>query len=356
MQRIPQILGHLFSKYVRKPNTHDVAKAGRGEENNQASLFNKLHSYESANHQQQRICGPLAALTFNLVVAVGIIFMNKWVLKNVGFQFPVFLTVIHYAVSWALMAILNFFSILPASPSSKLAPSSLFTFGCVNSVSTGLANVSLKYNSVGFYQMAKIAITPLIVLVEFIWYKKGLAFSKVIALTVVSIGVAVATVTDLQFSLFGGCVALAWIIPSAINKILWSNVQQQENWTALGLMWKTTPITLFFLVLMTLFLDPPGVLAFHWSFSNTSAILTSAFLGFLLQWSSALTLGATSAISSVVLGQFKTCVVLLGNYYLFGTNPGATSIFGAFIAIGGMSFYTYLNIHAMKQQSRKVLP
>ncbi|MBA0552103.1 hypothetical protein Golob_022942 [Gossypium lobatum] len=141
---------------------------------------------------------------------------------------------------------------------------------------------------------------------------------------------------------------MAWIIPSAVNKILWSNVQQQQKWTALALMWKTTPITLVFLVFM-IPLDPPGLLAFHWSFSNTSAILMSAFLGFLLQWSSALTLGATSAISSVVLGQFKTCVILLGNYYLFGSNPGTTSIFGAFIAIGGMSFYTYLNIRAMKR-------
>ncbi|XVF14879.1 hypothetical protein REPUB_Repub09cG0098800 [Reevesia pubescens] len=155
---------------------------------------------------------------------------------------------------------------------------------------------------VGFYQMAKLAITPLIVVAELIWYKKGIAFSKVIALTVVSIGVAVATVTDLQFSLFGACVALAWIIPSAVNKILWSNVQQLENWTALALMWKTTPITLFFLVFMIPLLDPPGMAAFNWRLSNTSAILLSAFLGFLLQWSSALTLGVTSAISSVVLG------------------------------------------------------
>jgi len=57
---------------------------------------------------------------------------------------------------------------------------------------------------------------------------------QVLALTLVSIGVAVATVTDLQFHLFGACVALAWIIPSAVNKILWSRLQQQENWTALS--------------------------------------------------------------------------------------------------------------------------
>lgn len=57
---------------------------------------------------------------------------------------------------------------------------------------------------------------------------------QVLALAVVSIGVAVATVTDLQFHLFGACIALAWIVPSAVNKILWSNLQQQQNWTALA--------------------------------------------------------------------------------------------------------------------------
>ncbi|RYR12162.1 hypothetical protein Ahy_B04g069702 isoform E [Arachis hypogaea] len=40
---------------------------------------------------------------------------------------------------------------------------------------------------------------------------------QAIALTVVSIGVAVATVTDLQFHFFGACVALAWIVLSATD-------------------------------------------------------------------------------------------------------------------------------------------
>lgn len=53
-------------------------------------------------------------------------------------------------------------------------------------------------------------------------------------MSIVSIGVAVATVTDLEFQFFGACIALAWIVPSAINKILWSNLQQQDNWTALA--------------------------------------------------------------------------------------------------------------------------
>ena len=62
---------------------------------------------------------------------------------------------------------------------------------------------------------------------------------------------------------------------------------------------------------------------------------------------------ATSAVLHVVLEQFKTCIILLGNYYLFGSNPGIISICGAFAAIAGMSVYTYLNL---KQQSNKIFP
>lgn len=60
---------------------------------------------------------------------------------------------------------------------------------------------------------------------------------------------------------------------------------------ATRLMWKTTPITLLFLVTMMPWLDPPGVLLFDWNWSNTVTIMMSAVLGFLLQWSGALALG-----------------------------------------------------------------
>lgn len=52
---------------------------------------------------------------------------------------------------------------------------------------------------------------------------------------------------------------------------------------------------------------------------------------------------ATSAITHVVLGQFKTCVLLLGNFYIFGSNSGVVSVCGAVVAIIGTSLYTYLN-------------
>ncbi|KAL2232850.1 uncharacterized membrane protein At1g06890-like [Sesamum indicum] len=353
------MLNFLIRKDVRKilkRKDSDAGERGRALEELRASMFSKLRLIDGAKRQQQSLWGPTVALTFNFLVSVSIILMNKLVLVRVGFNYPIFLTFIHYVVSWLIMALLKTLSILSlSSPPKSTKYSSLLSLGIVMSLSTGLANVSLKYNSVGFYQMAKIAVTPAIVLAEFLLFRKRISVQKVLALTVVSIGVAVATVTDLQFHFFGACIAVAWIIPSAVNKILWSNLQQQDNWSALALMWKTTPITLFFLVMMMPSLDPPGVLSFDWNFYNSATIGGSAVLGFLLQWSGALALGATSATTHVVLGQFKTCVILLGGFLLFGSNPGLTSILGAATALIGMSFYTYLNLQS-RQQSAKVSP
>lgn len=284
-----------LSKDVRrfiKRRDSDAGETGRALEELRSSLYNELRTSEGAKRQQQRCCGPVVAMTFNFMVAVGIILANKLVLGKIGFNFPIFLTLIHYFTAWILMAIFKGLALLPVSPPSKTTPfSSLFFLGAVMALSTGLANTSLKFNSVGFYQMAKISVTPTIVLAEFILLKKTVSFKKVLALSVVSIGVAIATVADLEFNMFGACIAILWIIPSAINKILWSNLQQQSNWTALALMWKTTPVTIFFLLALMPWLDPPGALSFVWDVSNASAILISALLGFLLQWSGALALG-----------------------------------------------------------------
>ncbi|KAK9156378.1 hypothetical protein Sjap_003858 [Stephania japonica] len=349
------LFGRDARKFIKRKDS-DAGETGRALEELRSSLFNELRTSEGAKRQQQRFCGPTVAMTFNFMVSVGIILANKMVMGKVGFSYPIFLTLIHYSIAWILLAIFKSLSLLPVSPPLKSTPfSSLFFLGFVMSFSTGLANVSLKHNSVGFYQMAKISVTPTIVLAEFILFKKRISFNKVLALVVVSLGVAVATVTDMEFNLFGACAALAWIIPSAVNKILWSDLQQKSNWTSLALMWKTTPITIFFLLALMPWLDPPGVLFFQWDIHNTSAILISALLGFLLQWSGALVLGATSATSHVVLGQFKTCVLLLGGYLIFASDPGVSSICGAVAALCGMSVYTSLNLQEAKEAAIKVL-
>ncbi|EOA34047.1 hypothetical protein CARUB_v10021546mg [Capsella rubella] len=62
-----------------------------------SSLYNELKTSEEAKRQQQRFCGPVVAMSFNFIVDVGIILANKLVMGRVGFNFPIFLTLIHYS-------------------------------------------------------------------------------------------------------------------------------------------------------------------------------------------------------------------------------------------------------------------
>lgn len=69
------------------------------------------------------------------------------VMGRVGFNFPIFLTFIHYCCAWILLAVFKAFSLLPASPPTKSTPfSSLFSLGVVMAFASGLANASLKHN------------------------------------------------------------------------------------------------------------------------------------------------------------------------------------------------------------------
>ncbi|MCO5594579.1 hypothetical protein L7F22_048612 [Adiantum nelumboides] len=342
-EALKYFIGKDVQKLLKRKDS-DAGDSTRALGELRSSFISEFRTAEGAKRQQQRFCGPWIALSFNFVVAVAIILTNKLLLGKVGFNFPIALTIVHYVVSWIFMAILNTLSLIPGAPASKTPLASLVALGVIMSFASGLANVSLKYNSVGFYQMAKISVTPTIVFTEWALFRKRISFQKALSLAVVSIGVAIATVTDLEFNPFGAMVALAWILPSAANKILWSTLQQRDNWTALALMWSTTPLTVLSLVALMPCLDPPGLLSFSWSLTNTVAIFISAIFGFFLQWSGALALGATCATTHVVLGQFKTCVILLGGFLLFEANPGAKSLCGATMALSGMAMYTFLTL------------
>lgn len=121
--------------------------AGRVLEELRPSVYNEFQISDGAKKQQQRFCGPVVAMSFNFMVAVGIIMTNKLVMGKIGFNYPIALSLIHYITAWILMSIFKALSMLPASPPSKSTPfSSLFALGAVMALSTGLANVSLKHN------------------------------------------------------------------------------------------------------------------------------------------------------------------------------------------------------------------
>ena len=64
--------------------------------------------------------------------------------------------------------------------------------------------------------------------------------------------------------------------------------------------------------------------------------------------------GRVSIRTCHVLKQ-KTCVLLLGSYLIFNSDPGFVSICGAVAALCGMSIYTSLNLKDKHEPTSKQL-
>ena len=89
-------------------------------------------------------------------------------------------------------------------------------FAILNGVSIGFLNLSLAYNSVGFYQMTKLAIIPFTVLLQSIFYARSFSLPIKVALLVLLLGVGVATVTDVQLNFMGGCASALALITTCV--------------------------------------------------------------------------------------------------------------------------------------------
>ena len=72
-------------------------------------------------------------------------------------------------------------------------------FAALNGVSVAFLNLSLGFNSVGFYQMTKLAIIPCTVGIQTAFYAKRFSGNQA-SLAVLLLGVAAATVTDVRLN------------------------------------------------------------------------------------------------------------------------------------------------------------
>ena len=74
--------------------------------------------------------------------------------------------------------------------------------------------------------------------------------------------------------------------------------------------------------------DEANLLSYQFTPANVTAILSSAFLGLLVNLSTFLVIGATSALSYNVVGHFKTVLILTGGCLLFGDDMSLKKLLG----------------------------
>mmetsp|Transcript_62262 Transcript_62262/g.103480 ORF Transcript_62262/g.103480 Transcript_62262/m.103480 type:complete len:352 (-) Transcript_62262:179-1234(-) len=289
-----------------------------------------------------------AYLSFNFASAVGVIFVNKALFSHFSFSFTTALTSFHYvsnAVGLELLAACGVFSKRSSPLSGRL-----LLLAIVVGMAPALNNLSLLLNSLGFYQVVKLLVTPCIVVLERMLYGARMSTSRAAALLVVCIGVGVACVNDMSINIAGSLAAAAWVPAAAVYKVLWSRIAKEEAWATLPLMQRVLPLSTCATLLMVPLIDPPGLFEFQWTFDRMLLVALSGVSAFFVNWSGFLVMGACSALTHTVLGQLKACVIILGGWLLFDQRYPPKSIFGASMAIIAMVAYVRANLQESRQE------
>ncbi|KAG9137977.1 hypothetical protein Leryth_019364 [Lithospermum erythrorhizon] len=247
----------------------------------------------------------VGAWGMNVVSSVGIIMANKQLMSSTGFAFTfaTTLTGFHFTVT-ALVGMVSNATGLSASKHIPLWE--LLWFSIVANMSITGMNLSLMLNSVGFYQISKLSMIPVVCIMEWILHNKRYSKEVKMAVVVVVIGVGVCTVTDVKINAKGFICACVAVLCTSLQQI------------------------------SIAFSHPPKIytLSFHVFCNevNTSNIL--------------------QATSFQVLGHMKTVCVLVLGWLLFDSALTLKNILGMFCC----NLYVDLQSNGTEQPTSKTQP
>ncbi|XP_038900345.1 UDP-rhamnose/UDP-galactose transporter 3-like [Benincasa hispida] len=286
----------------------------------------------------------VGAWSMNIISSVGIIMANKQLMSQTGFafSFATTLTGFHFSVT----ALIGWISNATGYSESKSIPFwELFWFSIIANTSIAAMNFSLMLNSVGFYQISKLSMIPVVCVLEWILHGKQYSREVKMAVTVVVVGVGVCTVTDVKVNAKGFLCALVAILCTSLQQISIGSLQKKYSIGSFELLSKTAPIQALSLLTVGPFIDycltSKSLLKYNYTFGAFCFILLSCSLAVFCNISQYLCIGRFSAVSFQVLGHMKTVCVLMLGWLLFDSEMTLKNISGMVLAIVGMVVYSW---------------
>jgi solute carrier family 35 protein E3 len=298
-------------------------------------------------------------LFFNFISSVAITFINDAVFSKAEFGYPAMLCLNGFVATFIGTEIMRWFSLVEPmkhSPAPSLKDPNFLILVVVVGLSKTLNNASLKYNSMGFYQIFKLLVTPLVVLLEYGLNGKTLSIRRTMALFMVCVFVYFSVQGDLEFSAVGTAWAVLWVPFAAIYKVLWGKVKTMYNCSTLALMHAVMPYAIVLQIFISPLVDPPGIRNYHWTAETVVLLSMSGFGAFFVSFSGFLVMGNVGALAHTLLGPMKTAVTMVGAYLLLQTHFSPMQLFAAAGALISLMAYTHITIREKDQEIQVVAP
>ncbi|XP_016349252.1 solute carrier family 35 member E3 isoform X2 [Sinocyclocheilus anshuiensis] len=208
-------------------------------------------------------------------------------------------------------------------------------------------NLSLQSNTIGTYQLAKVMTTPVIIVIQTMYYRKTFSTKIKLTLAPITLGVILNSYYDVKFNLLGMSFATLGVFVTSLYQV-WVGAKQHElQVNSMQLLYYQAPMSSAFLLVLVPFFEPltgEGGIFGPWSFQALVMVLLSGVTAFLVNLSIYWIIGNTSPVTYNMFGHFKFCITLLGGYVLFQDPLSLNQGLGILCTLSGILAYTHFKL------------
>ncbi|KAK0127129.1 hypothetical protein ONS96_006686 [Cadophora gregata f. sp. sojae] len=283
-------------------------------------------------------------MVVNTLATIGIVFTNKAIfsdpsLKLAQLTFAAF----HFFITWLTLFTISrprFAFFVPR----KVAIKEIIPLAIAMSLNVILPNLSLAFSTVTFYQVARILLTPMVALMNFVLYKATLPRNAILALIPACAGVGMVSYYDSlpsadasvkTTSSLGVIFAFSGIFASSLYTIWIASYHKKLQMNSMQLLFNQAPLAAFMLLYVIPFVDTFPT----WTevpINRWVMIMMSGLFACVINISQFFIIAQTGPVSSTVVGHVKTCSIVALGWITSGRAVGDKSVIGVFIAIGGI--------------------
>ncbi|KAG2391242.1 sugar phosphate/phosphate translocator [Vigna angularis] len=279
---------------------------------------------------------------------IGVLLLNKYLLSNYGFKYPIFLTMCHMtACSLFSYVAIAWLRLVPMQTiRSRLQFLKIAALSLVFCVSVVFGNVSLRYLPVSFNQAIG-ATTPFFtaVFAYLITFKRE-AWLTYLTLVPVVAGVVIASGSEPSFHLFGFIVCVAATAARALKSVLQGILlsSEGEKLNSMNLLLYMAPIAVVFLLPATLLMEE-NVIGITLALARDDVkiiwyLLFNSALAYLVNLTNFLVTKHTSALTLQVLGNAKGAVAVVVSILIFRNPVSVTGMMGYSFTVLGVVLYS----------------
>ena len=280
-------------------------------------------------------------MSVNFISCVWIIWATKICFQH-GFKYGTFLTAFHFLLTYIgleVSAVCHFFE-RRRLPILGVLPLSIAFCGFIV-----FNNLSLEYNTIGIYQVTKVLTTPVIVLINIVFYKKWLSFGETWALIFVCAGVIVATEANLELNTAGIVTGLLGVLSSSIYQVWVETKQHDFACSPAQLLYYQAPISLLLLLPVIALTEPfSEIVRFTYTPVICASILGSGILAFLVNLSTYMVIGSTSPLTYNMIGHSKLVIIILSSFLVFHEKQSWIGLVGVASAVIGIVAYAQIRM------------